>query len=284
LMAFVAYKTQFISRIASLIDHLFELQMLKLQGERLADIVIHPPEENHPKVDSAVLSQCEASIEITGLVYRYSEQEPNIINSLDLCIREGECISITGCSGSGKSTLVRLMLGILLPTSGQIRIAGFEFDRIGLDCFRGMVGTVMQDDVLFAGSIAENISFFESHTELSWIMQCAEAAAIHSEIEAMPMGYNTLVGDMGTVLSGGQKQRILLARDLYKKHRILFLDEATSHLDVLCEQKVNSAIKALHMTRIIVAHRQETIDSADRTITLEAGKIISDTSIQNYRL
>lgn len=283
-MAYAAYKTQFITRIASLIDHLFELQMLKLQGERLADIVIHPPEEDFPKTDSEILSQRAASIEITGLVYRYSEQEPYIINNVDLCIKEGECISITGCSGSGKSTLVRLMLGILLPTSGQIRFAGFDYDRMGLDCFRGMVGTVMQDDVLFAGSIAENISFFDSHTELSWVMECAEAAAIHSEIEAMPMGYNTLVGDMGTVLSGGQKQRILLARALYKKPRILFLDEATSHLDVLCERKVNSAIKALHMTRIIVAHRKETIESADRIITLDSGRIVSDKTLRPYHL
>lgn len=276
LMAYTAYKTQFVGRVASLIDHLFELHMLQLQGERLADIVIHPPEDSRAKIDSATLAAREASIEIKGLMYRYSEQEPFVLDGLDLWIAEGESVAITGSSGSGKSTLISLMLGILHPSSGQIRVAGIDLDRMGMDAFREMVGTVMQDDVLFAGSLAENISFFEPNTDMGWIIQCAEMAAIHSEIEAMPMGYNTLVGDMGTVLSGGQKQRILLARALYKKPRILFLDEATSHLDVLCEQKVNNAIRALHMTRIIVAHRPETIASADRTIILDSGRKISD--------
>jgi energy-coupling factor transporter ATP-binding protein EcfA2 len=139
-----------------------------------------------------------------------------------------------------------------------------------------MIGTVMQDDQLFAGSIADNISFFDPSADPAWIEQCARIAAVHSEIVAMPMGYHTLIGDMGASISGGQKQRILLARALYKRPKILFLDEATSALDVEREREVNNAIRQLDLTRVIVAHRPETIASASRVIVLNDGKVSQD--------
>jgi ATP-binding cassette subfamily B protein RaxB len=148
-----------------------------------------------------------------------------------------------------------------------------------VDTLRELVGTVLQDDVLFAGSIADNISFFDPHADQAWIVQCAVFAAVAADIAAMPMGYNTLVGDMGTVLSGGQKQRIMLARALYKRPRILFLDEATSHLDIEKEEQVNHAVKALKMTRVIIAHRPQTIASASRVIVLMGGKIVQDVRV-----
>jgi ATP-binding cassette subfamily B protein RaxB len=144
-----------------------------------------------------------------------------------------------------------------------------------------MVGTVLQDDVLFAGSIADNISFFDPQADQKWVEECARLAAIGHEIAAMPMGFNTLVGDMGTVLSGGQKQRVLLARALYKRPSILFLDEATSHLDIAKEHEVNTAVKALNITRIIIAHRPETIASAHRVIALHAGKVVQDSLVSD---
>ncbi|RPZ51334.1 ABC transporter [Pseudomonas aeruginosa] len=231
LMAFNAYKSQFDSRVGSLIDKFFELRMLQLQGE-----------------------------------------------GLDLRIAGGESVAIVGPSGCGKSTLFNVLLGILPPVEGQIRMAGLDLAQLGLDGLRELVGTVLQDDVLFAGSLSDNISFFDPQPDMPWLLQCAQMAAIHDDIQAMPMGYNTLVGDMGTVLSGGQKQRVMLARALYKKPRILFLDEATSHLDVHCEQRVNAAIRALRITRIMVAHRPETIASADRVIVLGQGKVSLDES------
>jgi ATP-binding cassette, subfamily B, bacterial CvaB/MchF/RaxB len=182
--------------------------------------------------------------------------------------------AIVGLSGGGKTTLLNVMLGIHPPTEGEVLVGGMRLKDLGLDAMRQMIGTVLQDDVLFAGSIADNISFFDPAADPAWIEECANLAAIHADIAAMPMGYNTLVGDMGTVLSGGQKQRVLLARALYKRPKILFLDEATSHLDLEREQAVNASIKALNMTRIIVAHRPETIASADRVISLREGKII----------
>jgi ATP-binding cassette subfamily B protein RaxB len=171
------------------------------------------------------------------------------------------------------------LLGVLPATEGEILLGGIPIDRLGVDMVRRIVGAVLQDDVLFAGSIAENISFFDPHADQAWVAECAEFAAVAADIAAMPMGYNTLVGDMGTVLSGGQKQRVLLARALYKRPRILFLDEATSHLDIEREEQVNRAIRALKMTRVIIAHRPQTIASASRVIVLVGGKIVQDVRV-----
>lgn len=280
LVAFMAYKQQFVSRVASLIDHLFALHMLRLQGERLADIVMHPPENEQCAPSNTIWPACSADISLIGVKYRYSDQEPFVLAGIDLEIKQGESVAITGASGCGKSTLVSLLLGILQPTEGQILIAGTSLQHLGNETFRSKIGTVMQDDCLFAGSLADNITFFEPAPDLDWAKECARNASVHADIMAMPMGYNTLVGDMGTVLSGGQKQRVLLARALYKKPEILILDEATSHLDIKCEQQVNDAVRALKMTRIIVAHRTETIASADRAVTLEQGRIAQDQTTQ----
>lgn len=276
LMAFMAYKGQFVGRVASLVDHLFELHMLRLQGERLADIVLHPPEETHNSLAMTAWTPTALDISIQGLRYRYSDQEPWVLDGVDLNISPGQSIALTGASGCGKSTLVNLMLGILQPTMGHIYMGESDQRHLHIDIWRSRIGTVLQDDCLFAGSLMENITFFEPSPDLNWAMECARNASMHEDILAMSMGYNTLVGDMGTVLSGGQKQRLLLARALYKRPDILILDEATSHLDSGCEERVNLAIKALDVTRIIIAHRAETIASADRVIRLEGGRIVQD--------
>ncbi|NIE58120.1 MULTISPECIES: peptidase domain-containing ABC transporter [unclassified Burkholderia] len=277
LMAFNAYKSQFDSRVGSLIDKYFEVRMLQLQGERLADIVFTQPEPDaalrHVPGESDDLP---AGIEFREIGFRYADGEPAVLDCVSLKIAPGESVALVGPSGCGKTTLVNVLLGVLDPTDGQVRIGGVDVDRLGLRRLRALVGTVLQDDVLFAGSIADNISFFDPDADTQWIVECARLAAVHDDIVEMPMGYNTLVGDMGTVLSGGQKQRVLLARALYKRPAILVLDEATSHLDLQREQQVNVAVSALRMTRIIVAHRPETIASADRVVTLRDGRIVSD--------
>jgi ATP-binding cassette subfamily B protein RaxB len=185
-------------------------------------------------------------------------------------------VAIVGPSGGGKSTLLKLLSGLLQPTSGEILVNGEPLIRVGLENYRAMLGVVMQDDQLFAGSIADNICFFSEHANQERIEATAKLAAVHDDIVAMPMGYGTLIGDMGTVLSGSQKQRVLVARALYRGPSILMLDEATSHLDVERERAVNDALRATRMTRIVIAHRPETIRASERVVALVDGKIAFD--------
>jgi len=198
------------------------------------------------------------------------------VETVSFEIGHGEFVSIVGPSGCGKTTLLKLMLGIHEPQVGEVRIGGVALSHLGLRSWRDMVGTVMQDDQLFAGSIIDNICFFDAKPELAWVEECARLAAVHDEIQAMPMGFHTLIGDMGTSISGGQKQRLLLARALYKRPKILLLDEATSALDVDRERLVNQAVRQLKLTRVIVAHRPETIASANRVIVLSDGRVAQD--------
>ncbi|MFN3791261.1 peptidase domain-containing ABC transporter [Massilia sp.] len=273
--AFISYKDQFSQRMASLIDKLFELRMMRLHGERVADIVLAEaePDDDVVEVDA---NQIMPSIEIKNLSFRYSDSEPEVIRELNLSIPAGQCVAITGPSGCGKTTLMKLLLGLLVPTGGEIRIGGVPLGTLGLSNYRRLLGTVMQDDTLFAGSISDNISFFDPLIDMQRVHVCAELAAIEPEISTMPMAFNTLVGDIGTGLSGGQQQRVLLARALYKNPKILVLDEATSHLDVWNEQAVNAAIQKIPLTRIIVAHRPETIQMAERVIVLHNGQVAQD--------
>lgn len=267
IFAFVGYKTQFATRFSSLIDKLFEFKLLRFQCERLADIALTEPDMVAGKLDE-LLPLTEFSIKVTNVGFKYGIGERLIFNSINFEIQSGESVAIIGPSGCGKSTMLKLLTGIYQPTVGEITIGGVPLNKFGIANYRKIIGVVMQDDQLFACSIQENISFFSHNIDMQWIQECARIAAIHDEISAMPMGYNTLVGDVGSTLSGGQKQRILLARALYKRPRILFMDEATSHLDIYNEKRVNDIIKRLKITRVIIAHRPETIASAERVINL----------------
>ena len=271
LIAYLAYKDQFSSRVAALIDRGFEFRMLRLHGERLADIVLTEPEED--LLESALPAPERASIDVSGLGFRYAEGEPWILRDCNFNIEPGESVAIVGASGCGKTTLAKLLLGLLTAGEGEIRIHGRELRKLGASGYRQMVAAVMQDDHLFAGSIADNIAFGEEDPDPSRIEEAARLAAVHEEIAAMPMGYHSLIGDMGTTLSGGQKQRVILARALYRQPQLLVLDEATSHLDVGREHEVNAAVRGLNLTRIIIAHRPETIASADRVLELRDGRI-----------
>jgi len=274
LFAFFAYKEQFALRVSSLIDKTVELKMLRLQGERLADIVLTAPEAD--AAGAAAPRDLSPSIELRDVAFAYAEGEPDVLSGINLRVDAGESVAIVGPSGCGKTTLLKLMLGIHAPTRGEVLVGGQPLARLGQRAWRDMVGVVMQDEPLFSGSIADNIAFFEPSADLAWAEQCARVASVHDEIEAMPMGYHTLIGEMGMALSGGQKQRVLLARALYKRPKILLLDEATSSLDVERERVVNLAVKQLALTRIIVAHRPETIASAGRVVALQDGRVAQD--------
>lgn len=183
-------------------------------------------------------------------------------------IKAGESVAIIGPSGAGKTTLMKVMNGLLEPTQGEVLINGIDIYKFGVNNYRDIVGSVLQNDKLFAGSISDNIASFDNEKNHEWLVECAKHCNIHNEIMKMPMGYETLVSELGNSLSGGQKQRLLIARALYRKPCLLFLDEATSHLDEDNETKINNAISSLKITRIIIAHRTSTIASADRVIDI----------------
>ena len=266
LIAFASYQATFTGRMQALIGYAFEWRMLGLHAERLADIALEPPEERPPVETDA--TRLAPGVELRNISFRYADGEPWVLRSLSLTIEPGESVAIIGPSGCGKSTLMKIILGVLAPTEGDVLIDGIPIRRLGLAQYRRLIGAVLQDDHLLAGSIAENIAFFDPQPEDRRIEAAARVAAVHDEIHRMPMGYQTLVGDLGTSLSGGQKQRVLLARALYKRPKVLVLDEATSHLDVFNERRVNQAISGLKLTRIVVAHRPETIASARRVVSL----------------
>ena len=271
LVAFIAYAGQFTGRASALIDRWNEFRMLGLHAERVADIALSSPETDLEGVHAGSIE--EPRLEMRNLSFRYAEGEPWVIENFSLTIEPGETVAIAAPSGAGKTTLAKLVLGLLEPNQGEIRFGGIDIRRLGLKYYRGLVAAVMQDDHLFAGSIADNISLFDPEATSQRIEAAAQLAQIHQEIVAMPMGYETLVGDMGSSLSGGQKQRVLLARALYRKPKFLVLDEATSHLDVAKEREINALVKRLKITRMVLAHRPETLASADRVIVLGKGNV-----------
>ena len=276
LFAFVAYQEQFKARITNLVDRLYEFRMLSLQVQRLADVVLEKPESTFIEHVSAEAE--DASIDVKHLFFRYSDTEPWLLQDVTFRIEPGECVAIVGASGAGKSTLLKLMAGLLKPQSGDVIVNGHSVCE-SRAAVLGNVGFVLQDDSLFAGTIADNIAFASDVADMSRVEECSRLACLDNEINEMHMGYNTLIGDMGSALSGGQQQRLLLARALYQQPSILILDEATSHLDVPTEQRIAAMLAELRMTRIFAAHRPDTIRIADRVITLSRSGTISAESV-----
>ena len=269
LLAYISYSGQFTSKAQAMVDKVIEYKMISIHLERVADIALTDPEKD-PKSDTAAPKTMQGGIQIKNLCFRYSEQDPYIFKNLSFEIKPGESVAIVGQSGCGKTTLMKVLLRLLTPSSGDIFVDGVDINKMSLHNYRSQIAAVMQDDTLLSGSIAENICFFDTKPDQDHIHACAKLAAIHEDIINMPMAYQSLVGDMGTTLSGGQKQRVLLARALYSQPKILFLDEATSHLDTHNESIINHHVKHIGITRIFVAHRKETVAIADRVIDLEA--------------
>ncbi len=272
LLAFTSYAGMFSSRVFNLIDIFVRFKMLSLHSERLADLVLTETEKNLDRETD--IQSVSPAITLRNVSFRYSESEPYILSNVSMEIGAMEKVALVGPSGCGKSTLAKIMIGLLVPTEGEVLIGGIPLNQIGLRSFRKMVGTVMQNDVLLSGTIGENIGFFDTHIDFEAVEKFAQLADIHDDICKMPMGYQTLVGELGSSLSGGQKQRILLARALYKLPKILALDEATSHLDIVTERKIAKALEKLILTQVIIAHRPQAIKTATRIIKIEAGKII----------
>ncbi|EFA7525942.1 peptidase domain-containing ABC transporter, partial [Escherichia coli] len=249
-VAFSSFRGQFSERVASLTSFLLQLRIMSLHNERIADIALHEKEEKKPEIE-IVADMGPISLETNGLSYRYDSQSAPIFSALSLSVAPGESVAITGASGAGKTTLMKVLCGLFEPDSGRVLINGIDIRQIGINNYHRMIACVMQDDRLFSGSIRENICGFAEEMDEEWMVECARASHIHDVIMNMPMGYETLIGELGEGLSGGQKQRIFIARALYRKPGILFMDEATSALDSESEHFVNVAIKNMNITRVI---------------------------------
>lgn len=266
LFAFLSYKGQFTGRVSALVDQSVEWRALHLHLERLADIVLSPREPGlRPE---PLLEPLRGELELVDVSFRYARYDPPVLEHVSVSIRAGESIAVTGPSGSGKSTLVKLMLGLLEPTRGEIRIDGRPLDRLGLRAYRRHTAAVLQGEQLLSGSIADNICLFEGERDPERLRRCAESAAIHDEILALPMQYESLVGEGGALLSAGQRQRVLLARALYRSPRLLFLDEGLSHLDPGLEARIAECLAKLEITRVLVTHRPGLVRSAQRELAL----------------
>ncbi|WP_323054264.1 peptidase domain-containing ABC transporter [Rodentibacter caecimuris] len=267
-MAFNSYRGSFSARMGSLINIFFSFKMLSLHRERIADIALCETEKELYQPLNMDIPTGGASLHVKNLTFQYDAFSPPLFADFNLDIQAGESVAISAKSGFGKTTLLKLMAGLLKPTQGEIYFDQLNINQIGASNYRQHIACVLQEDKFFSGSILENIVCFEEKYDREFAIECAKLAQIHEEIMAMPMNYETLLGELGNNLSGGQKQRLFIARALYKKPRILFMDEATSHLDEENEQKINQAISTLAITRVIVAHRKSTIESADRILNL----------------
>jgi len=253
--------------------------LLRLHAERLSDITLSTP-DNAFSPDQGTTNELEGgTLELRDVWFRYSKHEPWILKGCNLHVSAEESVAIVGRSGAGKSTIVRIALGLLQPERGEVLIGGKKQVELNEFYYRKVVSSVMQEDQLFAGGIGENICGFRVPAELEQIRSAARIAGVDEEVMRMPMRYDTHIGDMGSTLSSGQKQRILLARALYIQPSVLVLDEATSHLDPIGERSVVDGVRQLKITRLVVAHREETIALADRVLELADGQLRSRESL-----
>ncbi|KZN44328.1 peptidase domain-containing ABC transporter [Pseudoalteromonas luteoviolacea] len=265
LTAYIAYKGIFTQRYGNLINKIMEFRMLGLHLERVSEVALTQPIRDLPVDQKLTFS---GNIKLKNIAFKYDDFSKNVLHNIHLDIDAGEHVAITGPSGVGKSTLTKILLGLLEPSSGDVLVDGKPLAEFGRKNFRRHTASVLQNDKLYTGTLLDNITFFEPEPDLDWAKECAKVAQVHNNIMSKPMGYNSLIGHMGGALSGGEKQRVILARALYKKPKLLIMDEATSHLDMATEKAVNQAISQLEITRIVVAHRPQTIRSADRVLKL----------------
>lgn len=269
LFAFMSYRQSFTNSVVSLLNKVIEFRLLGLHLERIADIAHTESETSHGGQRTSLHDNIQGKIELRNIRFRYSSSDPWVIDGLNQIIDAEDFVALTGPSGGGKTTILKLILGLYKPTEGEILIDGYPLTDANRNTWRKNIGVVMQDDQLLSGSLADNISFFDPNVNMERIFHAAQMAQIHEDIVAMPMGYLSFVGDMGSSLSGGQRQRVLLARALYKNPKVLFLDEGTANLDSDTEKVIVDIIEKLPITRIIVAHRPEFVSRANKIWNIE---------------
>lgn len=267
--AFMSLKLLFLQSISKFLDQWIELKMIRLHLDRLGDIVL--TKQENLLLEHGQSPAIRGEIILDNVSFRYSDNTPWLLRNCSLKVNAGEVVALTGPSGSGKSTILKLLLGLYSPTEGRILIDGLDLEHINKSYYRSLTGTVLQNDALFTGTLLDNITFFSHKPCFERVRQVCMLASIDQEIESLPMGYLTPVDDTASMLSGGQKQRLIMARSLYHNPTFLFMDEATSHLDVNNEKAIGENIRCLDMTRVVIAHRKETIEQAQRVYYLDSG-------------
>lgn len=271
LMAFLSFRQTFSDHTRSLITEVIQFRLLRLHLNRIADIAT--AETDLPAGVLLPAREARGGIELRDVAFRYGASDPRVLEHVNLSIEPGEHIALTGPSGGGKTTLFKLLLGLHPPEAGEIFLDDRKATPELWHAWRSQVGVVAQDDRLLSGSIADNIAFFDQDLDMERVVAAASAACVHDDIVRMPMQYLSLIGDMGAALSGGQRQRILLARALYRRPKLLLLDEGTANLDEQTEEAIARLVSSLPITRIVVAHRPALIRNASRICRIDGGRV-----------
>jgi len=274
--SFLALQGLFMGPLQSLLETVSQLQYLENHLERLDDVLTTPAEPSGPGEPGRL----RGNIELEQVSFSYSPSEPPILRDVSVRIHAGEKVALVGPSGAGKSTLARLLLGMHLPTSGRIAFDGRDLRELDLEKVRRQMGVVLQDTFLFDDTVRANLSLKDEEIPVERLRAAARLACIDDVIDAMPEGFATRLGDNGNVLSGGQRQRLNLARALALQPAVLLLDEATSALDLETEHRVHGNLAGLGCTRVLIAHRLETVRDADRILVLEGGRIVQEGTFQ----
>ncbi|HEU5380066.1 MAG TPA: peptidase domain-containing ABC transporter [Ktedonobacteraceae bacterium] len=279
MLALNALVGEFLAPFTSLVTSGRLLQAVRSHLERLADVIEAPSEQDGQNVQHP--PRLKGQIMLKQVSFQYNVTDARTLQNINVYIEPGQKIAIVGRTGSGKSTLGKLLLGLCLPTEGEIFYDGLPLHTLNLQAVRTQFGAVMQDTHIFSGSIRQNIVFNHPDISLEQIIKAAQAAALHDDIMHMPMGYETEVAEGGSALSGGQRQRLAIACALAHDPAILLLDEATSSVDVITERVIEQNLKDLQCTQIIIAHRLSTIRSADCILVLDEGRIVERGSHQD---
>ncbi|MGF1670657.1 MAG: peptidase domain-containing ABC transporter [Balneolaceae bacterium] len=260
--------------INQLIGFIQAFQDAKISLERLGEI--HNMEVEDPDIDKLNVFPEDKTITIENLSFRYGGKTSKmVLQDINLEIPEGKVTAIVGMSGSGKTTLIKLLLKFYHPTDGRLRIGGIDLENLSNKLWRERCGVVMQDGFFFSDTIAKNIAVGEDHINREKLLQAVKIAKLDEFISSLPLGFNTKIGEDGSLFSGGEKQRILIARTVYKNPEYLFFDEATSSLDAKNEKMIVENLNAFYKgkTVVVVAHRLSTVKNADQIVVLEEGRI-----------
>lgn len=272
MLALDTLAAQLLAPLTSLADSAQSLQVVRAHFSRIADVIEAQPEQDPTQATRT--HKLQGAVEVRHVSFRYDQAAPVILDDINVRIRPGQKVALVGKTGSGKSTLGKLLVGLITPTEGSILFDGIPLEQLNYQEIRNQFGVVMQESFIFSGSVRENIALNNPDMDLEQVMMAARLAAIDEDIENMPMGYDTLVSEGGSVFSGGQRQRVALARALAHRPALLLLDEATSALDVVTERIVEQNLSSLPCTQIVIAHRLSTIRNADVILVLDQGQIV----------